>query len=152
MQSVPTTPRRGQATGSWPVDAGRTTLELTPAVLERLRASCAASPDEETGGLLIGDAGTCTEVLTLRNASAGDRRTSYVVDADDVPEPVGGLIGWWHSHVGRSPRPSPGDVADAPWSTFQVIVTLLVARGIRVSRWWVDECGRWHDLGELRWP
>lgn len=158
MERARTTPARhrpdAEACGF--VEPVAPSLEMTSTALDRLQDACSQSPDAETGGLLIGSGSTCADVRILANKTFGDRRTTYAVDPDDLHHVELSLgsrrsIGWWHSHVARSPRPSPGDVADAPWATFQVIVSLVAGRGLRISRWWVDHHGRWHDLGELRW-
>jgi proteasome lid subunit RPN8/RPN11 len=158
MQRVRTTPARNRpsAEACGFVELVAPSLEMTSTALNRLQDACSHSPDAETGGLLIGTRTSCVDIRTLPNATGGDRRTTYAVDPDDLHHVELSLgsrrsIGWWHSHVARSPRPSPGDVADAPWATFQVIVSLVARRSLRVSRWWVDDRGRWYDLGELRW-
>lgn len=121
------------------------TVHLDPGVYESMFAHARSAYPEECCGLLIGPApdGARDEdrrvvaAAPQRNRSAGDRRTSFAIAADDLRaadrdrEGSGlAVTGFYHSHPDRSARPSIVD-EDQAWPGYAYVVISLGATGPR---------------------
>jgi proteasome lid subunit RPN8/RPN11 len=106
---------------------------ITPAMLATVRAHGERSYPEEGAGLLLGldDGGrrVVIDLLPLENRREGEaRRTRYQITARDMAEGEAeaerrGLlvVGVFHSHPDRPPRPSKTDRALAlPWYSYLI--------------------------------
>ncbi|HEY3351713.1 MAG TPA: Mov34/MPN/PAD-1 family protein [Polyangia bacterium] len=102
---------------------GRFVVVLQPDIMRRLVAFCAASPNLETGGILIGRYAASLRVAVVTGLSgppAGSRGSSSTFFRaighlqrwlDELWSSRGGYyLGEWHAHPGGSAEPSGIDV------------------------------------------
>lgn len=136
-------------------------LRMSEQVRAEIVARTEASPDAETGGVLIGYVDEQRRAVALRATGPGPRaersRTRFSRDPDSIQAELdrgaielgarGLYVGEWHSHLEASPQPSPTDVeslfgiASAP--NYLTRCPVMVIAGLDPKTRRVQEMGSW---------
>jgi proteasome lid subunit RPN8/RPN11 len=117
------------------VTGGARRIALAPGVRARLLEAARRAGEREACGLLVGTradgAARVLEAPELSNATGGDARTSFALDALEVARAeraaraVGlELLGAWHSHPGGDAAASQRDADEAQPGWWTLIVAL----------------------------
>jgi proteasome lid subunit RPN8/RPN11 len=133
-------------------------LVLSRASRARVRALSRSAWPREACGLLIGrTAGARTEVRRVvgaPNLAHGEGRFELdpgaVVAAENEARRAGlALVGAWHSHPARPPRPSEADRHGA-WPGWTQLIVALDARGRAELRAWRPDGAAWVEVPIVR--
>ena len=127
-----------------------TALEISAHLLDEVEAHARQTYPQECCGILVGTPGhdtsaevtRVTAVWPTENAETGDRTRGFVIATEvllhahkrarDLGDEV---IGYYHSHPGKSAAPSPRDIATAAPGASYLIVA-IGSRHVLESRSW----------------
>ena len=107
---------------------------MSSTLLDRIRSQCAATPQLEICGALIGTPERICDVVPLKNLSSTPA-TDYLIPASEVLrlELRGELVGFYHSHPNGSAEPSQKDLELAvPGYIYLIVPPCGAARAWRL--------------------
>lgn len=123
-------------------------MEVAPAVIEAILAEAGRTAPEECCGLLFGHDGMIEQARPAANV-ADRRRDRFEIDPQALVDAHraargGGpkVAGYFHSHPGGAPVPSPVDCREAPGDG---MVWAIAGAGAEI-RFWRDQGGTFAPL------
>jgi proteasome lid subunit RPN8/RPN11 len=121
-------------------------MKISKALLAQIHAHLEAGYPNEACGVMLGEAGNVTEVVTAGNERTDSARNRYLIDPlaymkieRDADKRSLQVLGIYHSHPDVAARPSQFDLDHAWPNLSYLIVSVCKGKSVETNSWLLRE-------------